>query len=967
MSYTPGFTEPEWLFALLLIPWSIWLGARIHSLPTARKWTAITLRALILTCVVLALAQTELVRTQDQLAVYFLLDHSNSVPTGQRESAVAELDRICAEHLSGRDEAGLIVFGRESSIELKPASQWGLRSVQSVVGGDDTDIAAAIRLATAAFPQGYMRRIVVVTDGNETRGAALEEAKAARADGIAVDVLPIDTGGLQEVRIREVTAPHQAGAGEPVQIRVVVNSNVAGTGTLYLTQRSGAGAEGMREMLAPQKVTVQPGDNVFVVNQELPRAGLYEYEARIEMEGDSIAENNTGRAFTTVSGEPQVLLVESSPEEGEALAQALIDEGLQITRIPPASFPSSPARLQAYDGIVLVDVSGTQLTSGQLSLIKALVRDQGTGLVMVGGPDTFGAGGYLGTPVEEALPVDMDIKQRKVLPRGALVVVLHTCEIPDGNLWAREIALAALNVLSAQDLMGGLGYTWQSNDQWLFDLQPVGDKVALRQIITDVSQQIGDMPATDPTLRLAHQALKNADAAAKRIVLISDGDPAAPLPATMKSLMADQIPVSTVCIAPHSASDQGMLRNLAGATGGSYYFVNNASNLPQIFSKEASIVKRGLLIEEPFTPAVNHDSELLAGLEEGLPILQGYVVTTPKDNATVPLVSHEGDPILAHWRFGLGKSLAFTSDATSRWAEDWLDWGGFSRFWAQNVRWALRAVPPTNFRVETRLVDGEGRVRIDAVDETGRFVNFLAPRGLVTTPDSEPIELDLAQTGPGVYEARFPIDGSGIYLANISYEDARGRTGMIPTGLAVDYAREYEYHTTNYGWLETLAALGGGQILGPEDSPFRHDLKASATIFPIWVYLLVIAACLLPIEIFIRRVALPWRVMWAWSAARMRKVPVLRRVVAQPAPPPAPVTGVYRAAAPESAAAAPVSFGEVSAPTPEKAGGTAPEAAGQPEPVKRPPGKSEYTSRLLDAKRRVQQQWQKDEDKEDDA
>src|SRR5690606_18071059 len=222
-----------------------------------------------------------------------------------------------------------------------------------------------------------------------------------------------------------------------------------------------------------------------------------------------------------------------------------------------------------------------------------------------------GAGGYLGSPVERALPVDMDIKQRKILPRGALALILHTMEFPDGNAWAREISLAALNVLAPQDLMGILAYEYQNMDSWMHPLAPVGDRASLQTAIRTGVSNIGDMPSMGPTLQMAYDALVDADAAAKRILIISDGDPAMPSANLLSDLNAAGIAVSTVCIQPHDPSDQYRMKHISDQTQGQFYFVNNPANLPQIFVKEASVVKRGLLIEEPFVPQMQHDSELL--------------------------------------------------------------------------------------------------------------------------------------------------------------------------------------------------------------------------------------------------------------------------------------------------------------------------------------------------------------------
>jgi len=962
MTYLPRFSEPWMLALLVVVPWSIYVGAKIRSLGRGRKYTAMALRSIILLAVVGALAGTEIVKTSDRLAVFFLLDQSSSIPEEFRLNSAQWVRNYCDEHMTSRDEVGVIVFGEDASVELNVAPTLGLREIRSYVGGEQTDLAAAVRLAMAAFPQGYMRRIVAFSDGNQTRGDAVEEVKSARADGIAVDVVPLSIGGAQEVRVREVSAPNQANTDEPFQLRIVVHADQPCSGTLHVYQRAG----GQRQMLRPQQVQLQPGDNAFLLTQELKHPGFYEYEVTLDSDADTVAANNEGRAFTTVQGEPVVLYVEGDPEHSTRLSEALVAEGLHMQQIEPAMLPTSLPQLQNYDGVILSDVSSTRISIDQMKMLEAMVRDHGIGLTMIGGQESFGAGGYLDSPVEKALPVDMDIKQRKVLPRGALAVIMHTCEIQDGNVWAREIALAALNVLASHDLMGALGYMYDTGDSWIFELQPVGDKSMMRQAIARGSTRVGDMPSIQPTLAMAYKALKNADAAAKRVVMISDGDPAMPPPSQIQAFIDAKIPISTVCIAPHSGNDQSRLNHIAQQTGGQYYFVNNPRNLPQIFSKEAAVVKRGVFIEEEFVPQVLHDSELLYGLStDSLPALLGYVVAMPKENATVPLVSHEGDPVLCHWRYGLGKSVAFTSDVTPRWAAQWMAWEGFNRFWAQTVRWMLREVSTTNFRVDTRLADGLGNIRVDAVDEKGEFVNFLRPKGVVTTPDFERLEVDLTQTGPGIYEGTFPVSGTGVYMANLSYTREDGTAGLIPTGLAVNYSQEYEYNTPNIPLLERMAAAGGGRLLTGGENPFQHDLVASPTITPVWQYLLLLAACALPLEIFVRRVVVPYGLIFAYAVRGARSLPGLKRYIPAPAARRAPVTGTYSAAgAPtpppihavqaeaetvEPAPAAPLegSFGQVQEPEPEKP---------KKETKQEAAGHSAYTRQLLAAKERAKKQ-----------
>lgn len=949
------FAFPLGLVFLLLAPWTIWLGSKLRSLSPTRKWTAIVLRCIILLCMVFALAGAELVKINDKLAVFFLLDRSYSIPEATRLAAEQTIKTMTQANMTSKDEAGIVAFGESPSIELGVGPTLELDTVQSYVGGEQTDIAAAIRLAMAAFPQGCMRRIVLLSDGNETYGSALEEAKLAQAAGVSVDVLPIILGQQPEVRMREVASPSRVNADEPFKLRIVVEADQDSQATLRLYQR---GREG-RQLLQTAPVTLQKGDNAFLLPLELSNAGFYEYEAIVESQSDTTYANNEGRSFSVVYGEPSVLYVDADWDHSQRLLPALQSEGVRVTRATLGDMPTSLAQFQNFDAVVLADVGATDLSTDQLTALEAMVRDLGIGLVMIGGPNSFGAGGYHQTPVERALPVNMDLTQRKVLPQGALVCILHTCEFQDGNAWARAIALAALDVLSSQDLMGALAYHWEKGEDWLFNLQPVGDKSAMRAALNTTA--IGDMPSVDPTLALAYEALAASSASVKRVIIISDGDPAAPQVSILNKLTEAKISVSTICINPHQQSDQDMLRWVAYQTGGNYYYVTDPRKLPQIFTKEAAVVKRGLVVEKPFVPKVSYDSEILRGISpDAFPSLLGYVATTPKDSAIVSLTSQDNDPVLAQWRYGLGKSVAFTSDVTSRWAPDWLNWQGFNQFWAQATRWALRETSPASFSVDTRIEDGKGHVRIDAVDDQGRFVNFLRPEGVITGPPPQftRAALDLIQTAPGIYEGSFPLEGAGTYMVNLTYEREDGSRGMMVTGLSMDYSKEYQYNTTNIALLEQTASVGNGRILEPASNPFEHNLVATPAITPIWPYLLAVAACLFPLDVFVRRVVVDFTVVFRWAFALLRMLPLIKRFLPKPKPKRPPLTGVYGMGTHAAATLTfdrgrgelPRSLQDVPAPLPGNppAVDTLDAAAGEPAPPR-----SDYTQQLLAAKERA--------------
>jgi uncharacterized membrane protein len=955
VSIEPRFIFPSMLVLLVLVPIAIYIGAKIQSLPLFRKWTAITLRTIILIALILALAGMEVVRQSDKLAVFFILDQSNSVPEQIQFAAMDSVRTIAELYMEDDDEAGVIVFGDRPSIEMSVGETLELGDIRSYFGREQTDLAAAIRLAMAAFPQGYMKRMVIYSDGNETQGSALEEAKLAKANDVEVDVIPLIVEGGNEVRVREVGAPSRVSADEPFQVQVVIQSDQETEATLRLSRSAG----GDTRLFPEQQVQLQKGDNTLVLTQEIPGSGFFEYEAIVEAPGDTVLANNEGRAYTVVQGEPTVLYVDRSFEDSPYLGPALQSEGVRTHEVNVANLPASLPQLQSYDAVVLSDVSATDLSREQMNSIEAMVRDLGIGLVMVGGPNSYGAGGYHETPVERALPLNMDLKQRKVIPRGALVIVVDKSGSMAGEKldMAKRAAIAAVQVLSNQDYIGVICF--DSSPYRVVDMQTAEDK---RRIIGDIGT-IGSGGGTNmyTGLEQAYYALSQVEASVKHCIVLSDGRSEAGNFGGIVSRMAeDAITVSTVGVG--TDSDRKLMSDIAGWGRGRYHFTDNPHDIPQIFTKEAAVIRRKMLIEGEFQPQPKHESELLLSMGEGLPPLQGYVATTPKETATIALTSHEDDPVLAHWRYGLGKSVAFTSDATTRWAGDWVNWEGFNPFWAQSVRWAMRETSRSGFQIETFVRDGKGHVRIDAVDETGNFVNFLRPNATVTGPgpDFARTEVDFSQTGPGIYESNFPADDRGTYMVNITYRDAEGNEGMIPAGLAVNYSREYEYNTTNRALLDQLASYGGGKVMNAFDNPFVNNLPAAPRVTPIWPWLVAIAVCLLPIEIFVRRVVVDFSPAVAAVAKAFHAVPGLGRLVRVPAPRAARPTGVYGNQMARSYTFTPTLEDGADEAAVLTSGGTlegavkAPTARAAPEKDDGPrQGSSDYTRQLLAAKERA--------------
>jgi len=867
-----------------LIPAVLWARKSMAGLGRVRGILALALRLVILILLVLALARTQWSRTEDDMSVMYVLDRSRSIPETESRAMMDYVLRT-QNTRERTDTVGMVLFGRNAALERRPTNTDLLRepvapgnaaeaengevmSVQSVVSPDRTNIAAALRLALAAFPASGRKRIVLLSDGNENMGLSAEEAEVARRNGVRIDVRPVAYEYAKEVLIEKVVAPPEVERKASFEVRTVVAAYGPREAVLRLTENGG--------LIGSERVELKEGRNVFVIQRVLDEPGYYNYEATVESVEDTLYANNKGSAFTMVRGRGRVLLVESDPERGEPLARALVSKGLDVRTLGLDSLPLALGEIIPNDVVILSDVPASALGEPGMRAIELAVKDWGVGLVMVGGENSFGPGGYQDSPVERALPVTMDIKQRRIMPSGALVVILHTCEIPQGNYWAQQVALAALRVLSPSDEYGLLYYDWQGGVKWLFDLQRIRNKDRIAALIQGVSP--ADMPSFIPAFQAAHKALKASNAAIKHVVVVSDGDPAYPSDAAIQAMVADKITISCVGINPHSPNDTKRMAYISQIGKGRYYEPQSGASLPQIFIKEAATVRRALIFEEDFQPRAALLSEIVKGIESGeYPMLKGYVLTTARPLAEIPLVTHYKDPLLAHWQYGIGRSVAFASDAKSRWAADWVGWDKYGQFWAQVVRWASRSVEDAGIRATTDIADDRARILFDALDKEGRFLNGLGFTGSLITPDRGDTPLNVEQVGPGRYEAVFDADEPGTHYISLRYEDKDGKPRLFSHGLVVPYSREFRELKANERKLKSLAEATHGRVLGDEDNVFERTFEAEPRYADTWPILLLIAVLLFPFDVLVRRVFIDYAALWSKLEALVGTVPVVGR------------------------------------------------------------------------------------------
>lgn len=885
------------------------LGVRsLNGLGATRKWVAIGVRLLVVAFLVLILGGVRWQRQHKDLEVMFLRDVSQSAEQvatfpgkSVQEGVLGYINDVSKRSDKPRsDTVGVISFDSRAAVDALPNTTVALGTSAIREPGSGTDVAAAIQLALATMNKDAMHRLVLLWDGNATTGDLEGALAQAAAQNVPVDVMPLAYNVRREVVVDNLAAPTWKRENEPFTIDVVFRSTneTPVAGTMVVTHQGEAmdldpytpGAQ------AARKVTLRPGPNVErVAVAPLKSGGVHKFRATFSPDpvtgadgtpvvADTLTQNNAAEAFTFVRGKGKVLYVDNvGGESGAVLRDALAREDVAIENadhITPDRFPGDLVKLQDYDAVILANVprGAGGLSDDQQKLLASYVHDMGGGLVMIGGPDTFGAGGWQGSKLEEVLPVEMDIPAQRQVGKGALVVIVHSCEFPNGNYWGEQSAIKAAETLSAKDDIGVITFGWQGGaSNWDYPLSEKGDGT---QVIAAIKgMQVGDMPSFDDSMNVALKGGKpgvkgliDSDARQKHVIIISDGDPQMPNPTLLAEYQQAKISVSTVSVYPHTQNPGQLPPNMKAIAdalkGKAYGPVNdNFNQLPQIFIKEATIVRRSLIFEDNGGIPVKNapsSSDMVKGMSFGAPVF-GIVLTSKKKNPQVEMplvVGKNNDPLLAHWQTGLGRAAVFTSDAHNKWLKQYVGDDQFGKFWAQVVRGVSRPPQSADFDVQTTQVGDKGRITVEALNRDNAFLNFLNVDGSVLGPDGKSIPVRLVQTAPGIYTGEFGAPVQGTYAVGLRYRGSNAG-GSLRSGLVVNDSPELRALRSNETVLQQVADRTGGRVLTPFDPTAadvftRLGVKQTASPLPVWDLLLPVLLALILLDVAIRRIAWDW-------------------------------------------------------------------------------------------------------------
>jgi uncharacterized membrane protein len=832
-------THPLLLAGLALLPVLVWYFHR--SLVDFARWQrllSLACRALLVVLVVLALAGLTRLEPTHDLYVLFVLDRSLSIGPESRQAADEFVERALAGR--GANRAAFLPFAAEPGRAL---AEWPPET--GSLNEQGTNVAAALEVAAASIPPGYVPRLVLLSDGNENADDALRAALRVR---VPVSTVPLLPRADPEVQVTEVKVPAQVREGEPFFVEVVVDSNHDDEGLIEV-YRGG-------DLLTRERHKVHKGANTFRFRDVITgdRVAAYRVWAR-EFQQDTLLDNNVGGGLVTAAGKPRVLVIESDPKLAQPLADALAEEGVQVDVRPARGMPESLADLQNYELLLLSNVPATALSHRQMEIARTYVQDLGGGFIMLGGNQSFGLGGYYKTVLEEILPVRSDFEKEKEKPSLAMVLVIDRSGSMAGQKieLAKEASKSAVELLGPQDQVGVLVFDTQT--RWASELRSAAEKGYVLDRISGITADGGTVMY--PAMEQAFQALQNATAKYKHVIILTDGiSEPGDFQGITTRMAGASITVSTVGVGEDA--DQNLLKQIAESWGkGRYYFTADPSSVPQIFAQETMTASKSAIQDGPFLPQLVRPTPVLAGIDFAeAPELLAYVITRPKATCELILATPRNDPLLAWWRYGLGMSVAFTSDAKGQWAANWLSWPGYGKFWVQLVRHAMRKSDARGITVQVEQKGRRATVTLDAVDPVGRFINHADTELTLIDPRLASRRLTLAQQAPGRYVAEFDTPEAGAYHLELSQKLDGQVLHHQSRGLVVGYADELRLRPTNEVLLRSIAAVSGGAYDPIPEAVFAAPDRSAQRAVPLWPYLALAAALLLLVDVALRRIDL---------------------------------------------------------------------------------------------------------------
>ncbi len=832
------------LVVVLILEWIVYRKKRPVFGSNIGKVTTYALRLSVVALVIGAFFGLSVTRKMEKTTTIFLVDVSDSFKGNQ--GAAADQVKAALEKLPDGEQAGVVAFGGDTNMEQLVTEKVQFDGLESMPITSETNLEQAVQTALSLYPENSSKRMVLLTDGNENAGDLCQMSSSVMAAQVDVQVEKWDSTPEEEVFISDLTVPDSIAVGDRYNVEVQVESTVHTGAKLQLYNDNTLRRE--------ETVDLQEGTNQFSFQDVRDQKGFTNYRAVVIPDQDTVQMNNEYVAYTEASEKKPILLVEGNKGEASEFCKVLEATGYPYQVVEPSGAPSNVQKLNRYTTVLLENVYMDDLAVGFVDSIETYVKDYGGGLIAIGGDQSFALGGYRDTPLEKVLPVNMDHKDKEELPKLAMVMVIdHSSSMSmstgsENKLRAaKEAAAGALKNLRDKDMVGVLAF--DDAYHWVVKPQQLDDRDTINQKIMGIGE--GGSTSIYPALKAAYDAVKETDAELKHVILLTDGqdDGGQNYDALLQHSEEDGITVSTVAVGDDA--DRTLLKKIAKLGSGRDY-QTDGEELSRIFAQEIYLSQGDFLINRDFTPVITADSQVLDGLEDGFPELRGYIATSIKDSATAILMDDEKeDPILAEWRYGLGRTMAFTSDVTGEWTGNYAGWEDYPVLWGHLIEETIYDQKDSDSKITTTQQGNTGVIRY----ENAKISGDAKVTAIYTDQSGEQQEITLDAVSSGVYEGQIALGETGVYSINVRRSEDGECKEAANVQLTKQYSQEYLY-TNDSNALDQFVAETGGRFVSdlqeiyqekPEDVAARTELTIPFLLAAVLLWLLDILNRRLPV------------------------------------------------------------------------------------------------------------------------
>lgn len=820
--------QPIWLLlAIPLIVYIIWFLKK-KTLRTREHWVIFFLRFIAFFCLLFAATSPYLSLPIRQQQVVFLIDRSASMKG--TDVSVGSWIEEGLKIRKNEQSVGVYSFAKGIQTDVGITNEAiQLPKWQDLSDTSETNIASALQLVTNMLPKNKASRIVLLSDGLETTGNIENQLNYFKNNHIQIDTVQLTNNQVTDTAITDFQTPNIAYEGEEQSLQVQLETTEPTDGELVITLND--------ETIAKKNVSLDAGKNTITFKNVANKQGLLKYEAILKVKNDTFIENNKWMSVTNVEGPPRVLLVYADGKSTH-LSKYIKQKKLTVKTISASELPSTQTSYLQYDAIIFDNVPGHEVGEAKMGMIEQSVKNFGVGFMMTGGDSSFGLGGYFKTPIEQLLPVEMEVKGKEQLPSLGLVIVMDRSGSMAGNKieLAKEASARSVELLRKNDTFGFIAFDSQP---WsIINTAPLKNKTQAIKEILSVSPEGGT--EIFQSLQMAYQQLEALKLQRKHIILLTDGQSStnASYEMLIEEGKKSNITLSTVAIGDDA--DRQLLEELSRFGTGRFYDVRDEETIPSILSRETSMMTRTYIEDHPFYPNISSVIPWDTLFTDGVPQMNAYIATTAKQTAKVIAKSEKADPVIAQWNYGLGKSIAYTSDTDGKWAGDWARWSEWSKFWNLAVSEILPSYEEVPYSISKQL---DGSYLVTDVAKKSAFMDIS-----VVDDTGKKVEITEETIAPGKTKV-FINHKPGLVYFSVSNEN----NGSYKAGITIPYNKEYQMQQPNSELLQQIAKSTGGKVLEDPKEAFRNLPKKSFEQQNITIWFVLIAMILFFLDITLRR------------------------------------------------------------------------------------------------------------------